>query len=111
MVKRKIEEIADGLFMEPVPITLGDEVRLKYQGLLAEDASQVFLRTGYGHGNWTDVRDIKMRKGRDGGWTASFTVKDPTRLNFCFHDGTKNWDNNNGMNWSYEIHDGSRIGH
>jgi hypothetical protein len=52
------------------------------------------------------VQDIKMKKGRDGSWSASLVVNDPTRLNFCFHDGADHWDNNSGRNWSYEIHDG-----
>ena len=32
MPRRKLEEVVDGIYMEPVPITVGDEVRLKYKG-------------------------------------------------------------------------------
>lgn len=107
MPGKKLEEVVDGIFMEPVPITLGDEVRLKYKGKLATaGATNLYLRSGYGFDEWTDVQDIKMKKGRDGSWSASIVVKDPTRLNFCFHDGADHWDNNSGQNWSYEIHDG-----
>ncbi len=108
MPRRKLEEVADGIFMDPVPITAGDEVRLKYKGLLAQSGARtIYLRTGYGTGAWEGVQDIPMRKGRDGSWAASLVVDNSSRLNFCFHDGANNWDNNNGMNWSYEIHDGS----
>lgn len=112
MPKRKLQEVADGIFMEPVPITAGEEVKLKYKGPLAQSGTQaLYLRTGYGSGDWEGVQDIKMRKARDGSWAASLVIDDASRLNFCFHDGADNWDNNNGFNWSYEIHDGSLDGH
>ena len=107
MSKSKLQEVVDGIYMDPVPITVGDEVKLKYKGKLATaGANSIYLRAGYGFDQWTDVQDIKMRKGRDGSWSASLVVNDPTRLNFCFHDGADHWDNNSGRNWSYEIHDG-----
>ena len=112
MPKRKLQEVADAIFMEPVPITAGEEVKLKYKGPLAQSGTQaLYLRTGYGSGDWEGVQDIKMRKARDGSWAASLVVDDASRLNFCFHDGADNWDNNKGFNWSYEIHDGSLDGH
>ncbi|HEY8393130.1 MAG TPA: carbohydrate-binding protein [Capillibacterium sp.] len=107
MPRRKLEEVVDGIYMEPVPITVGEEVRLKYKGILAkEGADSIYLRTGYGFEEWRDVQDIKMKKGRDGSWSASLVVTDATRFNFCFHDGAGNWDNNFGRNWSYEVHNG-----
>ena len=112
MPKRKLEEVVDGIFMEPVPITMGEEVKLKYKGGLAKQgATNIYLRSGYGFEEWKDVQDIKMKKNRDGSWGASLVVNDSTRLNFCFHDGADRWDNNSGCNWSYEIHDGSLSDH
>lgn len=105
---KKMEEVTDGIFMEPVPITLGEEVRLKYKGMLSNAAGKVYLHTGYGAYEWCDVKDHPMRKTRDGGWTATVKVTGDSRFNFCFHDAAMNWDNNNGHNWSYEIHNGGR---
>ena len=109
--KKKLEEVADGIFLEPVPITFGDEVRIKYMGTLASMAQKVYLHTGYGYDVWSNVQDVPMRKTRDGGWSATVTVDDSSRFNFCFKDSADNWDNNSGNNWSYEIHDGSNVGH
>lgn len=107
MPRRKLEEVVEGIFMEPTPITVGDEVRMKYQGKLAtKGVDNIYLRAGYGVGDWTDVQDIKMKRGRDGSWSASLVANDPTRLNFCFHDGNDQWDNNAGRDWSYEVHNG-----
>lgn len=108
---KKIEEVADGIYMEPVPITLGDDVKIKYKGILAGGAQKVYLHAGFGYNQWDQVQDIPMRKTRDGGWSATLKVEDASRLNFCFKDNADNWDNNSGRNWSYEIHNGAMDGH
>lgn len=108
MPRRKLEEVADGIFLEPVPITAGEEVRIKYKGKLAQTgADRIYLHTGYGYDQWSNVQTVPMRKTRDGGWSARIKVTGNSRLNFCFHDSADNWDNNTGRNWSYEIHKGS----
>lgn len=105
---KKLEEVADGIFMEPTPITAGDEVRLKYKGILSGSAGKVYLHTGYGLHEWRDVQDHPMRRTKDGGWATTVKVNGGSRFNFCFHDTAMNWDNNDGRNWSYEVHKGSR---
>ena len=110
--KKSMEEVADGIFVEPVPISLGDDVKIKYRGILAANGAQkVYLHAGYGHGTWKEVKDIPMRKTRDGGFSASLKIEDASCLNFCFKDEAENWDNNYGHNWVYEIHDGDRVHH
>jgi len=112
MPRKKTEEVVDGIFMEPVPITLGDEVKIRYKGLLAQaGANKVYLHLGYGNNEWKNVEDIPMRKLRDGSWSAKVRVNDPSSLNFCFRDDAQNWDNNYGKNWTYQVHDGSQVTH
>lgn len=109
MPRKKLEEVADGIFMEPVPITLGDEVRIKYKGLLAKaKAEKVFLHAGYGP-KWEKPVDLQMRKGRDGSWSVTLNIEEPSEFNFCFHDNAQNWDNNFGRNWSYQVHTGDSV--
>ena len=96
-----------GVNVYPTPITRGEHVNIIYDGLLASSgADEVYLHVGFGtHGNWQDIRDIKMfHTGR--GWEQTLKASDPSRLNFCFKDSADNWDNNSGYNWSFEIHDG-----
>lgn len=96
-----------GVNVYPTPITLGEHVNIVYNGLLAKSgATEVWVHVGYGsHENWHDIRDIKMlHTGR--GWEQTFEVNDSSRLNMCFKDSAHNWDNNNGHNWSFEIHNG-----
>lgn len=106
-LKRREAEVEGGVAVSPVPLTLGERVTVKYNGLLAQaGAREVFLHRGYGHSqNWKSVSDLPMKRS-DGIWEAQFEVDDGSRLNFCFKDHYENWDNNNGKNWSLEIHTG-----
>lgn len=105
--KRREVEVEGGVAISPVPLTLGERVTVKYNGLLAQaGAREVYLHRGYGHShNWKSVSDLPMKKS-DEAWEAQFEADDESRLNFCFKDHTGNWDNNNGGNWSLEIHTG-----
>ncbi|MEW6661051.1 MAG: carbohydrate-binding protein [Bacillota bacterium] len=98
----------DGVVVDPVPITQGEEVSVLYYGLLSQaGADQIYLHTGYGDAhNWEDIQTTRMEKTARG-WAKTFTVHHDTRLNICFKDSANNWDNNNGLNWSFEIHGGT----
>jgi hypothetical protein len=110
--KKKVEEVVNGIYLDPVPITQGDEVKIKYKGHLAEaGADKVFLHAGYGHERWENVIDIPMKKTRDGSWSITVQVNEPSNFNFCFRDSAQNWDNNQGRNWSYQVHSGDQITH
>jgi len=97
----------DGVMVKPTPITLGQEVTIRYKGLLAKSgADRLFLHYGYGPGPWRHVTEIAMDRQPDGSWIAQIRADEPGRLNFCFRDAASNWDNNNGRDWSYEVHTG-----
>ncbi len=98
-----------GVVVDPVPITSGEKITVLYDGLLAQSgAAQVFLHVGYGQmGNWKDVQSLRMSR-TGWGWVKTLSMPDEERFNFCFHDGYGNWDNNNGLNWTFIIHNGRR---
>lgn len=97
----------NGITVNPTPITAGERVEINYNGLLSKSgADQVYLHTGFGLDNhWENVMDIKMVK-EGGKWTTDCAVKADKRFYFCFHDTADNWDNNQGSNWSFEVHNG-----
>ena len=98
-----------GVVVDPTPITAGEEVTVFYNGLLgAEGRGEVYLHYGFGrHDRWEGVSDIRMEK-TGWGWVSSVKMpEEESRFNFCFRDSTGNWDNNNGFNWSFEVHNGS----
>ncbi|MBM7854987.1 hypothetical protein JOC37_001369 [Desulfohalotomaculum tongense] len=101
-------EYPGGVVVDPVPITAGEEIVVFYNGLLADSgADSVYLHYGFGDSTrWHGVQDLRMAKT---GFGFVKTLRMPEisgRFNFCFHDSAHNWDNNNGVNWSFEIHDG-----
>lgn len=97
----------DGVVVDPTPITLGEEITILYYGLLpSSGADEIYLHYGYGNAdNWNQVTDVRMEK-TDRGFAKKIQIENPSRLNFCFKDSANNWDNNNGLNWSFEIHNG-----
>lgn len=61
---------------------------------------------GYGNPqNWQDVQDIRMEK-TERGFAKTIRFEDKERFNFCFKNSANNWDNNDGINWTFEIHNG-----
>ena len=110
--RKKPVEVVDGIKIEPVPITLGDTVKIKYTGKLTKNgAKKIYLHAGFGYGAWEKISDIPMRKDKNGNWSASVDIDDPSRFNFCFRDDENNWDNNEGRNWTFEVHNGDLIEH
>jgi hypothetical protein len=97
----------NGVVVDPLPVTAEEEVTFLYYGLLDKSgADQVYLHCGYGNPqNWQNVQDVRMERTRRG-WAKTIKVEDMDRFNFCFKDSANNWDNNNGINWSFEIHNG-----
>ncbi len=104
-----LSAIDEGIEITPIPVTLGDRVTIKYDGLLADSgADKIYAHIGYGdNDNWTGIQDIPMKKTKNG-WVCD-TFADEERLNFCFRDSANNWDNNNGRNWSLTVHNGRQL--
>ena len=94
--------------INPTPVTAGEKITVKYDGMLSNSgANEVYLHAGVGFNDeWKDVTDIQMKPSASGEWTTQLRVNTAERFNFCFKDSAENWDNNNGQNWSLEIHNG-----
>lgn len=93
--------MTDGISIEPKRPELGEEVKISYNGPLAQNgAGQIYLHFGYGSG-WRNLEDVPMQMSTDG-WTCKIVPED-REINFCFHDDANNWDNNNGSNWTLTI--------
>jgi len=111
MVETRLEKMHQakypgGVVVDPLPVTAGEEVTIFYNGLLGgAEEKQVYLH--YGHGrddSWENISDTRMEK-TGYGWVSSFRLPVyEERFNFCFKDSEGKWDNNNGINWSFEIH-------
>lgn len=96
--------ISNGVYVNPNEVTVGDKVRVSYDGLLAKSgATEIIAHVGYGT-KWNDEKDIKMTKTLSG-FEATIPVTQALPLNVCFKDVAENWDNNSGKNYTFEIAD------
>ncbi len=105
----KESSLMGGVSVSPMPVTAGEHVTVKYNGLLAQaGADTLYLHSGFGSRDWRNVSDIPMTQEKAGSWKAEVHLdpNETSRLNFCFKDRANNWDNNYGLNWSLEIHNG-----
>ncbi|MGI6144961.1 MAG: carbohydrate-binding protein [Clostridia bacterium] len=107
--KQQTAYVGEGVSITPMPVTMMETVTIEYDGLLSQNnTDNIYLHVGHGLSDyWTNVQDIPMKK-TNNVWSASIIPSD-SRLNFCFHDGANNWDNNNGHNWSLTVHNGKQI--
>ncbi|WP_066637091.1 carbohydrate-binding protein [Desulfolucanica intricata] len=96
-----------GVAVDPTPITAGQEVTILYNGLLAKSGAQeVYLHMGFGDNrNWHGTKDVRMER-TGWGFAKRMEMPEDRNFNFCFKDNAGNWDNNNGTNWTFQIHNG-----
>lgn len=110
--RTKPMDLDDGVVVEPTPITSGQRVRVKYSGHLSNGAEEMYLHMGFGVPHmWQEIQEVVMQKGRNGAWEATLELPrdEDSSLNMCFRDSQFNWDNNEGLNWIYDIHNGKTM--
>lgn len=75
---------------------------LTYNGPLAQNSKDVYIHFGF-DSNWKNAGHMKMEKAENG-FAIDIVPQDYNSLNFCFVDSNDNWDNNDGENYSVQIH-------
>ena len=94
--------ISNGVTIQPAVPTVGENITILYDGLLAKSgASHIYARVGFGT-NWDNETDYAMTK-TDTGFEVTIPVLKADTLNLCFKDCANNWDNNSGMNYSFDV--------
>ena len=81
-------------------------MKITYEGLLANSGAQeVYAVVGYGNNlKWEDIETFTMQKVGSQVFEASIPVKRSGNINIVFKDCAENWDNNSGMNYSFNNH-------
>ena len=107
MSMQTTQDIDQGIRVHPTPIIAGQRIEIQYEGLLAKSGAQdIYLHAGFGRNNsWEEVTEVRMQR-QGNRFVSQLSMENDSRLNFCFRDNGGNWDNNNGRNWSFEIHNG-----
>ena len=101
-VKENTDYISNGVVINPSVPSAGDKVKIVYDGLLSKSgATHVFARIGYGS-LWENTQDVPMMKTSTGFETTIPVMKSDT-LNVAFKDCANHWDNNSGLNYSFDV--------
>jgi len=81
-------------------------IRIVYSGLLARSgAEHIYAAVGYGDNrSWEDVEYIRMEKTGDRTFELSLPVRRDGSINIAFKDCAGNWDNNSGLNYTFNNH-------
>jgi hypothetical protein len=100
--RENTDYVQNGVAINPSTPSVGEKVKIVYDGLLSKSgANHVYARVGYGS-RWENQQDIPMmRTGM--GFETTVPVLKPDTLNLCFKDCANNWDNNSGMNYSFDV--------
>ncbi|MCX8129470.1 MAG: carbohydrate-binding protein [Clostridia bacterium] len=87
-------------------LTLGDKVKLTYNGLLARSGAQdLYAVVGFGdNNNWKETRTYPMNSTNQQIFELSIPVEEGAQVNVAFKDNANNWDNNSGRNYSFYVH-------
>lgn len=94
--------IQNGVIIAPNVVAQGDKTTVKYKGLLYnKGADTVYMHMGYGT-TWDKTKDVKMTKTMEG-FEAEIPLQSHEKLNVAFKDSADNWDNNSGLNYSFNV--------
>lgn len=94
--------LSNGISIKPSKPSVGENLTIMYDGLLSKSgASHIYARIGF-DSNWNHLHDYTMTK-TPMGFEATIPVSESDTLNVCFKDCANNWDNNCGMNYSFDI--------
>ena len=95
-------ELVKNIFFNTDKIIEGAKVKISYVGYLFQNGSEeVYLHYGFGI-NWDNVSEIKMEK-TELGFQCEIDILDADSLNLCFKNGSGEWDNNFGQNFTFPI--------
>ncbi|MGD8453564.1 MAG: carbohydrate-binding protein [Phycisphaerae bacterium] len=97
----------DTVIIDPDPPQAGSPVTIQYDatGRPLAGAAQVYLH--YGFNGWNPVMSpdpLMSWSEAAQAWVVTVSVASTaTQLDFVFHDGNNNWENNNGADWHFAV--------
>lgn len=95
-------ELTKNIFFNTDKLIESSKVKISYTGRFFQDASEdVFIHYGFGM-NWENLNDLKMEK-TELGFQAEIDLIGTESFNFCFKNGSEQWDNNEGQNYIFPI--------
>ena len=95
-------ELMKNIFFNTDKLIENTTVKISYTGKFFQDGCEdVFIHYGFGL-NWDALNEIQMEK-TELGFQAELTLGCGDTFNFCFKNGSGEWDNNDGQNYVFEL--------
>ncbi len=95
-------ELMKNIFFNTDKLIENTTVKISYTGKFFQDGCEdVFIHYGFGL-NWDALNEIQMEK-TELGFQAELTLGCGDTFNFCFKNGSGDWDNNDGQNYVFEL--------
>ncbi len=95
-------ELIKNIFFNTDKLIPFAKIKISYTGNLFNETSQeVYIRYGFGN-DWNNTTDLKMNK-TELGFQAEIELNDSSSFDFCFYNDKDEWDNNDNLNYSFEI--------
>lgn len=95
-------ELVKNIFFNTDKLIENSVVKISYTGKLFQNNSEeVFIHYGFGD-NWDGLTELPMQK-TDLGFQAEIQLDSSNRLNLCFRNSNNEWDNNDYLNYSFDI--------
>ncbi|NLB53241.1 MAG: hypothetical protein GX808_09970 [Syntrophomonadaceae bacterium] len=97
-------DLPGGVYINPIPPSLGSEVKIEYNGILSQKSNDsISICIGYGFIDKPfNQKEIQMQKSHNG-FIANFPIDAPDTLNFYFKDSQGNIDDNKGEKWGVAV--------
>ena len=95
-------ELVKNIFFNTDRLTPNTNVKISYIGKFFQDESkQVYIHYGFGN-DWENIVEAEMTKS-ELGYQIEIDLIDKPTFNFCFKNGSEQWDNNEGQNYIFPI--------
>ena len=95
-------ELVKNIFFNTDKLTQNSKVKLSYTGkFFQDDTEEVYVHYGFGY-DWSNIGELKMEK-TELGFQAEIELIESDTLNFCFKNEKGEWDNNDGVNYVFEL--------
>ncbi len=95
-------ELVKNIFFNTDKLIENSVVKISYIGsLFQNNANSVFIHYGFGN-SWDNLSDKEMTK-TELGYQAEIKLIGTEPLNLCFRSDVNEWDNNNRINYSFNI--------
>ena len=92
------------VYFDTEKLVEGRTAKLTYKGDLASsNTNEIYVHYGFGL-LWENIQEIKLDKIDDCTYETNVTIAPSyDSINFCFRDDKNNWDNNENVNYVFDL--------